>query len=154
MLNRRWCATALVLVAGLSVLELRGFGNFGAPAQSLAADPIHAKENRADIAKQEIALAKAALQIFTKLDGQGRTESGSNNVVGIWSRRLVEATRKSGATKPEVVQAIKDHLVRMEGRVEIMKARQQSARAVETDVLNVRYDALEARAWLAEEQGE
>ena len=91
-------------------------------AQSLAADPKNAKDNQADIAKQEIALAKEALQIATQLEKQGRTDSHN---VSIWSRRLVEATRKSGATKPEVVQAIEDHLVRMDERVEIMKARQQ-----------------------------
>jgi hypothetical protein len=153
MVNRRFCAIALVLVAGLSVSEIRGFGNFGTATQSLAADANAAKAIKADIAKQEMELAKEALTIFTQLEKQGRTDPGSHTV-SIWSRRLVEATRKSGATKPEVVQAIKDHLVRMDERVEIMKARQQSARAVETDVLSARYDALEARAWLAGEQGE
>jgi hypothetical protein len=153
MVKRRLCAIALVLVAGLSVLEIRGFGIFGQARQSLAADPNNAKDTRADIAKQEIALAKAALQITTQLERQARTDPGSNNA-SIWSRRLVEATRKSGATKADVLREINDHIARMDERVEIMKARQQSARAVETDVLSARYDALEARAWLAEEQGE
>jgi hypothetical protein len=154
MVNRRFRAIALVLVAGLSVLAIRGFGNFGTATQSLAAGANATKAIKADIAKQEMELAKEALTIFTQLEKQARTNPGSNDVVGIWSRRLVEATRKSDATKPEVVQVIKDHLVRMDERVEIMKARQQSARAVETDVLSARYDALEARAWLAEEQRE
>ena len=142
-----------MFVAGLSALEIRGFDNFGTATQSLAADANATKAIKPDIAKQEMELAKEALTIFTKLEQQARTDPGSNSVC-IWSKRLVEATRKSGATKPEVVQAIKDHLVRTDERVEIVKARQQAARAAETDVLSARYDALEARAWLAEEQGE
>jgi hypothetical protein len=66
----------------------------------------------------------------------------------------VEATRKSGASKPDVVQALKDHIARMDQRVEIMKARRQSARATMTAVLNAQYEALEARAWLVEEDKE
>ena len=113
MLDRRLCAIpALVLVAGVSVLEIRGVGNFSASAQSLAADPKNAKENRPTSPSKEMALAKEALQIARKLEEQARIDS---NDVSIWSRRLVEATRKSRATKPEVVQAIKDHLARMDG---------------------------------------
>jgi hypothetical protein len=153
MVNRRFCATALVLVAGLSVLEIRGFGIFGEARQSLAADAINAKDNGADIAKQEIALAKEALMLITQAEKQGQANLGSHDVP-IWSRRLVEATRKSGATKTEVMQEIKDHLVRMDERVELVKALRQAARATQTDVLNAQYEALEARAWLAGEQGE
>ena len=151
MFDRRLCVTALVLIVGVFVLEIRDIGNLGASAQALAADPKNAKDSRVDIAKQEIALAKEALQVAKQLEKRAQTDSSN---VSVWSRRLVEATRKSGATKPEVVQAIKDHLVRMDERVELMKARKQAARAVETEVLSARYDALEARAWLAEEQEE
>jgi hypothetical protein len=126
---------------------------FGASAQSFAADAKNPKDNGDETAKQEIALAKEALPVVTKPENQGRTDPGSH-AVSIWSRRLVEATCRSGATKAEITQAIKEHLVRMNERIEIMKARQQSARATELDVLNARYEALEARACLAEQQGE
>ena len=153
MLSRQLCATALVFVAGLFVLEFRGIGKFDAAAQSLAADTKNAKDSSAEIARQEIALAKAALPIVTQLEKQGRTDSGSNSVSS-WSKRLLEATRKSGATKAEVAKELSNHLLRMDERVEIMQARQQSARATETEVLNARYEALEAKAWLVEAQGE
>lgn len=153
MMNRPLCAAVLVLVAGLSILEIRGFGRFGIATQSLAADEKHSKDNEADIAKQEMALASEALPVVTQLEKQGRSDPGSH-AVSIWSRRLLEATRKSGATKAEVMQAIKDHLARMDERVEALKARQQSDRGTELEVLNARYDALEAKAWLAAAQKE
>jgi hypothetical protein len=151
MLNRRLWPTVLLPIAGLLSLEILGLGSFGSAEQSVAAAPSDANEGTVDIARQEIALAKEALEIFTQLEQQGRADSDS---VSIWSRRLVEATRKSGASKPDVVQALKDHIARMDQRVEIMKARRQSARTTMTAVLNAQYEALEARAWLAEEDKE
>ena len=58
MFDRRLCATALVLIAGVSVLEVRGFGRLGTATQLHAAGAKDPKENAADIAKQEIELAK------------------------------------------------------------------------------------------------
>jgi hypothetical protein len=105
----------------VSVLEIRGVGIFGEARQSLAADAINVKDNGADLAKQEIALAKEALTTLALEEKQGQADLGSHDIF-IWSRRLVEATRKSGAAKAEVMREIKDHLVRMDERVELVKA--------------------------------
>jgi hypothetical protein len=148
VVNRRFFAAIVVLVAGFSVCAMSG-GRLGSPAESFAADDKPASDSATEIAKQEIAIAKAALEIDARLEQQGRADSGS---ASLWSKRMVEATRKSGATKAEIMQAIQAHLGRMEKRVELVKSQQRSARAIETDVLGARYDALEAKAWLAEEQ--
>jgi outer membrane protein TolC len=140
-----------VIVTAFVVLGICGINSFGYSEQARAADPKNASDARADIAKEKIAVAKQALEIVKTLEKQGRIESGE---VAIWSKRLVEATRKSGATKAEIVQAIKDHLARMDLLVEIMKQRQQSARGTALGVLNAQYDVLEAKAWLADEQDE
>jgi hypothetical protein len=65
---------------------------------------------------------------------------------------LVDATRKSGATKAEVMQAIKDHLARMDERFSVVKRLNKAEAATQMDVLNAQYEAMEAKVWLEEEQ--
>ena len=50
------------------------------------------------------------------------------------------------------MRAVKEHLARMNERVGIVEQQHEAGRASRLEVLNARYDALEARAWLAEEQ--
>ena len=51
------------------------------------------------------------------------------------------------------MQAVKDHLVRMDQRVDVVKRLYQATAATWMDVLNAQYEAMEAKAWLEEEQG-
>ena len=71
----------------------------------------------------------------------------------MWSRRFVEATRKSGLMKPEVAIALKEHVARTEARVERIARLSKAGMASQSDLLNAQYKALEAKRWLQEEWG-
>ena len=98
MVKRRFFAIALMLVAGLSALEIGGFGILSAARQSLAADAKGGKENGAEIAKLEIVLSKEALTIVAQAEREGRANPGSQDVL-LWSRRLVESNSPERSDK-------------------------------------------------------
>jgi hypothetical protein len=110
-----------------------------------------ANESSVSVAKQQKALAENALQVLTNLENQGRLDVGTGQVAR-WSRRLVEATRKSGATKAEAAEALKQHQARMDERVLRIQKRLESAKATQLDVWNAKYEALEAKMWIQEDQ--
>jgi hypothetical protein len=149
MVNRRFGAIAFVLVVGVSILGIRGFG-FKETRQSVAAD-VNSKKTGAEIGKEEVALAKEALKVITRQEKEGLAVQGSNEVM-IWSRRLAEATRKSGATKAEIIDAFKQYVARMDERVDIMKRLHQASTLGYMDLLNAQYEAMEAKLWLEEEE--
>ncbi len=151
MVTRRFCAIALVLVLGLFVLGSYGFGLFSEAKRSFAAD-VNANESATDIAKQEMALARDALNLIAEYEKNVRATAGSNEAV-IWSRRLVEAARKSGATKAEIIWTIKQHQARMSSRVALLRSYVQAGQATPIELLNGQYEALEAKAWLEEVEG-
>ena len=116
---------------------------FNEAQRSFAADA-NTNETATAIGKQEVALARAALKLITESEMKGEGSKGSHEASS-WSRRLVEATRMSGATKPEIIEAIKQHSARMEERVGFVKRQHQAGQASQMDVLNAQYEALEAK---------
>src|SRR6478736_463168 len=95
---------ACAATASVAVLGIQGLRAVGADDQRTTA---------VSLAKQEKALAEEALKSITALEAQGRLSIGLG-AVPRWSRRLVEATRKSGASQAEVLEVIKQHVARME----------------------------------------
>jgi translation initiation factor 2B subunit (eIF-2B alpha/beta/delta family) len=140
-MSRSW----LVITAVVGVLGVCGEIR---TARMYAAD---ANESSVSVAKQQKALAENALQVLTNLENQGRLDVGTGQVAR-WSRRLVEATRKSGATKAEAAEALKQHQARMDERVLRIQKRLESAKATQLDVWNAKYEALEAKMWIQEDQ--
>jgi hypothetical protein len=98
------------------------------------------------LAKQEKAIAEQAL-LITDLEAQGQRNVGFRDVPR-WSRRLLEATRKSGASQAEVTEAIKQHIARMEKRLAIVTKLHMAAAATQGDLLDAKYEAIEAQALL------
>jgi hypothetical protein len=144
MVSRRTCIIAVVTVVGVSAFGSRDFGLFSEANRSLAADE-NTKATGAPVGNQEVALAEEALKLITQSEMNGQASPGSHEA-SIWSRRLVEATRRSGATKPEIIEAIKQHSARMEERVSFVKRQHQAGGSTQVDVLNAQYEALEAKA--------
>ena len=139
---RRFCAITLLLALGLAAFGVRSVRLFGADE----------KDTATAIAMREKALAEKALTLITTLEQQGQVNPGLGDVPR-WSRRLVEATRRSGANKAEVIAALKQHVARMDDRVQRVTRLYDAQAAVLGDVLNAEYEALEAKGWLYEEQG-
>src|SRR5207249_4536883 len=123
VVNRRFSAMAFMLV-----LSLATFGMWG--VNLLGADQ---KQTGAEIAKRQKVLAEQALKFITQLEQQGQIGLGLRDVPR-WSRRLVEATRKSGAKKPEIIEAVKQHLARMDDRVERLTKMYNTGVATHSDV--------------------
>ena len=98
---------------------------------------------------QERAIAAEALKRLSDPDirGQAKIEDVSK-----WSRRLVESTRKSGASNAEVIEAIEQHIARMDGHLKVIQRLHEAAIVPHTDLLNAEYESLEAKGWLLAEQ--
>ena len=148
MITRLFCGTTVVFVLGGLICGL-GFGFFSEGKQTIAVE-INARESGTEIAKKEIALANEALKHIAELQKQDQGSAGLQSIP-VWSHRLVEATRKSGATKPEIIEAVKQHLARMDQRVVQAKRLYEAALGPRLDVLNAQFEAMEAKALLDEE---
>ena len=138
MLNRFY-GISIILIVGLAAFGLQRVQIFGADD----------KPTVSSIAKQEKAIAEEALKILTDPETRGQDNLGD---VAKWSRRLVEATRKSGAANADVVAAIEQHVARMDVRLRAVKRLHEATIVTHRDLLNAEYEALEAREWLLDEQ--
>jgi hypothetical protein len=104
-----------------------------------------------DIAKQQMALAEQALKDMTVLESTGQA-SPSLRDVPRWSRRFLEATRRSGASKADIVDAARQHVARMDSRVERLKRMLEAETVVTNELFDAEYEALEAKRLLVEAQ--
>lgn len=126
---------AALFAVALGVQVLRAVGADGQSAETVVS-----------IAKQEKAIAEVALKVLTDSGDHGQLE------VSRWSRRLVEATRKSGASKAEINAAIKQHVARTNRRLKIVQRLHEAAAVTLDDLLNAQYEALEAQSLAVESQ--
>jgi len=131
-------AIACAATASVAVLGVQGLQVVGADDQRTSA---------VSLAKQEMALAEDALKFTTNLEARGQLSIGLG-AVPRWSRRLVEATRRSGASHAELAEAIKQHVARMERRLDVVTKQQEAAVATYGEVLDAKYEVLEAQALL------
>ena len=121
-----------------------------APAE--AAADAKAAPAGVELAKEQVKVAEKALKMATELENNGQLLVGLNEVPK-WSRRLAEGVKRSGATRPLAIEAVKDHVARMERRLALMKKLNDAGIATPIDLYNGQYDVLEAKAWLEEESG-
>lgn len=108
-------------------------------------------DSSVSLAKQEKAIAEGALKLLTNLERQGQLNVGQADVPK-WSRRLVDAIRKSGPSKAELLAAFEQHVSRMNARLQVVKQLHEAAAATQGDLLDAQYEALEARSWAAEQR--
>lgn len=135
-MKRSMLAGASVAIIFVIALGIEGFRANGADDRQTAS---------ISLAKQEKAIAEEALKLLTTLESQGQLNVTVGEVPR-WSRRLVEATHKSGASQAEIAEAIKQHIGRMEQRLNRLKKLYEAQAATYGDVLNAKYEALEAQA--------
>jgi RNA polymerase sigma factor (sigma-70 family) len=155
-------ATLILATTGVAVQQRQNAAPESAPPQSKPAAPkpavapapapISPEEatNRA-LAREQLTLIDSALERMYRLAQNGRLEFNSP-AFSIWESRRLDALRKAGATKAEIVAALERSLKFMESQEEIAKAQFRSARASEVSVLDVRFRRLQTQIWLNEER--
>jgi hypothetical protein len=140
-MSRSTTAIGVVIVLFLVAMAIQGLPTVGADDQRT--------DTSVSLAKQEKAIAEEALKLLTDLEKQGQLSAGQADLPK-WSRRLVEATRKSGATKAEILAAIKQHVSRMNDRLKVVKRLHEAATVTQEVLLNAQYEALEATSWVGD----
>lgn len=140
MLTRRFLVATLLLVVGLAVLSVR---STGADDKAVV-----------DTARRQKGVAQKALEYIAAAEAAGRIGDYSRGIPK-WSKRLVDATRESGAPKAELLEALKQHASLMDARAQRLAAslKAGSGNITFIDVWDAEYEALEARALLEAEQG-
>ena len=103
------------------------------------------------IARAQLALANEALNGLRTLAKTGRT-SFSDPSLGIWERRKLEALRRSGASRAEMIAGIEDLIRELKKEEGIAKTMFENARGTKIDYDDIRYRRLEAEAGLNEEK--
>ena len=76
----------------------------------------------------------------------------ANGPFSLWGRRRLEALRKAGAGKAEIVAALEKYINNLKEVEAIAIARQESARATPLGVYEMRFLRMEAEIWLNEEK--
>ncbi|MFO0961019.1 MAG: sigma-70 family RNA polymerase sigma factor [Isosphaeraceae bacterium] len=151
-------ATALFLTtAGVAVRGRQQPATGGTQAPSPTASrglPAAARPdieaNRA-LAREQLALIDDALEMLHAMARNARINPADASF-SLWENRRIEALRKSGAGKAEIVAALEKQIRGLEELEAIAVARKQAARGTEADTLDVRYRRKEAEIWLNEEK--
>jgi hypothetical protein len=103
------------------------------------------------LAQEQLKLIDQALADLDRLHKGGEV-SIDNPGFDLWERRRVESLRASGAAKAEMVAGLERYLNRMRNKErwaeELFKKDQRSR----TDVLDAKYQRLEAEIWLNQEK--
>ena len=106
--------------------------------------------NRA-LARQQLALIDEALAMLHQL-ARNANISIADPAFSLWELRRMEALRKAGAGKAEIVAAIEKHINNLKQDEALAKARKESARGTEVEIRDVQFRQLEAEIWLNEEK--
>ncbi len=120
----------------------------GAGASAPALPEIAA--NRA-IARQQLALIDEAWTMLTDM-GRNARISIADPSFSLWGHRRLEALRKAGAGKAEIVASLEKYISDLKEHEAIAKARKELARNTEVEVRDVQFRLLEAEVWLNEEK--
>lgn len=152
-------AAALVLTtAGVAVHARQKPAPNGAPGQAktaprpnVGADTVPEIAANRTLAREQVALADEALTMLQALARNSRVSIG-DPAFSLWERRWVEALRRTGAGKAEMVAALEKYIERLKEAEEIAKARHQSARGTLVEVHDVKFRLTEAAIWLNEEK--
>ncbi len=103
------------------------------------------------LAREQITLANDALVMLRRLARDGRA-SFSGPSLSLWEGRKMEALRKSGAGKAEIIEAIEGMIKDLKEDEARAKGMLDGARGTMVEVYDVQYRRLEAEMWLDEER--
>ncbi len=106
--------------------------------------------NRA-LARQQLALIDEAWTYIHDLAENVRIEIASGPF-SRWGRRRLEALRKAGAGKAEIVAALEKYINDLKEVEAIAKAQKETARATALGVYEMQFLRMEAEIWLNEEK--
>jgi RNA polymerase sigma factor (sigma-70 family) len=152
-------AAALILTtAGVAVHGRQKPAPEGASEQAKTARPQAAgagvvpdmAANRA-LARQQLALIDVAWAQMHSLAQNTRIDIATAPF-GLWGRRRLEALRKAGAGKAEIVAALEKYINNLKEMEAIAKAQKEAARATELGVFEMQFLCIEAEIWLNEEK--
>jgi hypothetical protein len=115
----------------------------GAAAPDLAA-------NRA-LAKQQLAVIDVALAVLNERVQRGLANRGASSFT-LWEGRRIEALRRTGAGKAEMVAALEKYIDGLRDREAIAQKLYQNARLDHDDLSEIQYRRMEAEIWLNEEK--
>jgi hypothetical protein len=105
------------------------------------------------LGKEQLALAEQALKDLDLLSRDGQVGIADRSFI-LWSRRQIEALRASGAGEAEMIAALESYVDRLKKHERHTEAFSQKAQATRVDLLDARYQRLEAEIWLAEEKAQ
>jgi hypothetical protein len=103
------------------------------------------------LARKQLALIDEAWALMLDLYQNARIEI-NNGTFGLWGRRRLEALRKAGAGKTEIVAALEKYINDLEKLGEILKARIVTARGTTLSAYEIQFLRMEAEIWLNEEK--
>ena len=120
----------------------------GAGAAALAVPDLAA--NRA-IAREQLALIDKAWAFQRALALNGRFDVGGASFF-LWGRRRLEALRRAGAGKAEIVAALEQYVKDLKEDEAVAKDLNESGRATVLVVYDAQFRRMEAEIWLNEEK--
>ena len=119
------------------------------PPAAVAALP-DAAANQA-LARRQLTLIDETLDALHHLAQTARV-SLSDPRFSLWDRRRLEALRKAGAGKAEIVAALEKSIESLKGEEQIAKALKERAQGTQIDISDVQFRRMEAEIWLNEEK--
>lgn len=103
------------------------------------------------IAKEQLVLSKTAIEAWRVMAKIG-TEPVDLTPFYLWSDRRVNAQRRSGGSKAELVAILQDHLKELEKMAAELKQLRDLGMRGGNDLPEIQFRVLEAKMWLAEAQ--
>jgi hypothetical protein len=144
--------TALILaIAGVAVQGRQQTKE--AQEQTKGAPPPAATVTAANkaLARKQLALIDEAEATLRQLVRDARMNI-ADATFSLWGRRRLEALRKVGAGKAEIVAALEKYINDLKEDEAIAKAQVQAARGTLVGVYDVQFRRMEAEIWLNEEK--
>jgi RNA polymerase sigma factor (sigma-70 family) len=168
VIQMMWFARLKPLVAAVAALILATAGVAGqgrqkpapegpseqakpARPQAAGADVVRDMAANRALARQQLALIDAAWTMMHDLAQNARVEIATGTV-SLWGRRRLEALRKAGAGKAEIIAALEKYINDLKEMEAIAKQRVEAARSTQLGVLEMQFLHMEAEIWLNEEK--
>jgi hypothetical protein len=136
MTKRRMIAAALVSLGGLATsaaLLAQGPGEKGPRGKALI--------------EARLATAREAYDVNMRLWQNARADLAD---IPLWSRRWMNEEIRLAPGPAAKVAAIEAHLERLRSIAQVARARKEAARGTDLDILEARYEVLEAEEMLAD----
>lgn len=103
------------------------------------------------LARKQLAVIDKAWALMEFLAQNARIEI-DGGTFGVWGRRRLEALRKAGAGKAEIVAALEKYIKDLDRLRAIVEGREAVARSTTPEDFEVQFLRMEAEIWLNEEK--